>query len=436
MEFKASQFTTENLGPCKFDTPFNQPGIRFIEDETERIVISSLKNELVNDCNNGDEILSLERGGPRKKIFFDPQHTTACIVTCGGLCPGLNDVIKTIVMTLYSHYGVKNILGVKYGYEGLIEKYQHGFVELTAKSVKTIDEHGGTILGSSRGNQNVEETVNTLSRHKIDIVFTIGGDGTQRGARDIADEIKKRGLKIAVVGIPKTIDNDVLFVDQTFGFITAVHASRMSVLSGHEEAKGARNGIAIVKLMGRDSGFIAAYASVANSVVNFCLIPEYPFSLHGEDGLLEQLDERLARSKHALIVVAEGAGQHLMGADRRKDASGNVQHEDIGLFLKKEIGHHFKQKGKEVRIKYIDPSYSIRAVPTNSLDSILCMEFGMMAVHAAMAGKTNMLVGSKSRYPVHVPIPLAVSKRKTLNPESSVFQAMMASTYYVAPHKN
>lgn len=429
-------YQVKSLGPCEIENPFKLPGIHFIDD-SERIIDTPLYQNLKQNFESHQFIPSFERAGPRKNIYFDPEHTTACIVTCGGLCPGLNDVVQTVVMTLYNHYGVKRILGARYGYEGLIESYHHGFVELTPENVNGINEHGGTILGSSRGMQSVEDTVSTLFRHQIDILFVIGGDGTQRGGHDLVEEIEKRNLKIAVVGIPKTIDNDIEYVDQTFGFMTAVHAARMSIMSGHEEAEGARNGVAIVKLMGRDSGFIAAYSSVANTVVNFCLIPEVPFALNGKGGLLEQLEKRLKRKKHALIVVAEGAGQHLFKEEpTARDKSGNVKYSDIGLFLKKKIGNYFKDKGMEVPIKYIDPSYSIRSVPTNSYDSILCVEFGMMAVHAAMAGKTDCIVGSKHRYPVHVPVQLLHGKRKMLDLKRSVYQALVSTTTHVVNFQN
>lgn len=422
----------DNLGPAHFHSPFSLPGIDFIDDN-ERVFIPALQQEVETYIQAGKAVPSLERGGPRLKMFFKPGETIACIVTCGGLCPGINDVIRSIVLTLYNSYGVHRILGARYGFEGLIESFGHGFLELNPQVVKGINERGGSILASSRGYQDVGETVDTLVKHKINILFTIGGDGTQRGAHDLVQEIKKRGLKIAVVGIPKTIDNDVLYVDQTFGFVSAVHACRINILAAHEEAQGVKNGIGIVKLMGRDSGFIAAHASVANSVVNFCLIPELPFELDGEGGLLQKLEQRLKMKSHAVIVVAEGAGQHLMPPQpKEKDASGNIKHHDIGIFLKNEIDRHFKIKNIPVNIRYIDPSYTIRVIPTGSVDSILCTEFGMMAVHAAMAGKTDMIIGRRNNYAVHVPIPLAVAARRKMDFQSSVFQTLISSTIPVA----
>jgi 6-phosphofructokinase 1 len=241
-------------------------------------------------------------------------------VTCGGLCPGLNDVIRATVMSLYHHYGVRAIFGFPFGYEGLSEKYRHEPVPLTPDVVMNIHKQGGTILGSSRGQQDVPAMVNTLAQMNIGILFAIGGDGTLRGALAIDTEARRRGLQLTVIGIPKTIDNDVSFVQQTFGFETAVSEAKRATSAANAESLGARNGVGLVKLMGRDSGFIAAYTALADHNVNFCLVPEVPFTL---DAFLMSLRERLERRRHAVIVVAEGAGQELMSPSQGRDRSGN-----------------------------------------------------------------------------------------------------------------
>ncbi|MCD4716181.1 MAG: ATP-dependent 6-phosphofructokinase, partial [Desulfobacterales bacterium] len=286
-------------------------------------------------------------------------------------------------------------------------------------------QSGGTILGSSRGPQDVSEMVDTLERMNVGILFTIGGDGTLRGAQAISEEIGRRSLKISVIGIPKTIDNDISYMSKSFGFETAVGETRSAIYSAHMEAVGARNGIGLVKLMGRNSGFIAANATLANAEVNFCLVPEAPFTL---DSFLEALRERLEKRAHAVVVTAEGAGQDLMEASHRRDASGNMRLGDIGLFLKDKIIAYLKQAGMESTLKYIDPSYMIRSMPANPHDSVFCLLLGQNAVHAGMTGRTNMVVGNWSGEYTHVPIPLAISRRKQIDPNGRLWSSVLAST--------
>ena len=369
----------------------------------------------------------MELAGPREKIFFDPKELCCGIVTCGGLCPGLNDVVRAVVMGLHDEYGVKKVYGFRYGYEGLVKKFGHVPMELTPKGVSRIAEMGGTILGSSRGNQDAGEMVDMLESLKIGILFTLGGDGTLRGAHDISQEINRRGLKIAVIGIPKTIDNDISFVQKTFGLETAVSEARRFTYAAHSEATGARNGIGLVKLMGRDSGVSAAYTTLADSQVNFCLVPEVPFTL---SGFLQTLEKRLKEKAHAVIVVAEGAGQDLLKKEggSKKDLSGNVLHDDIGVFLRNEIKAYFKKAGMEASVKYIDPSYTIRSMPAIAHDSAFCLLLGYAAVHAGMSGRTDMMVGSWKGEATHVPITLATSKRKKIDLDGWLWEAVLAST--------
>ncbi len=366
-----------------------------------------------------------EIAGPRRQIYFDPSKLKAGIVTCGGLCPGLNDAIRAIVLSLFHHYGVRTVFGFRYGYEGLAPRYGHPPLELTPASVHDIHEKGGTILGSSRGPQDVGEMVDTLERMNVSLLFTIGGDGTLRGAQAMAEEIARRNLKIAVIGIPKTIDNDIRYVEQSFGFDTAVTETRTAIYSAKSEADGARNGIGLVKLMGRQSGFIAAYATLANSVVNFCLIPEVRFTL---EGFLEALRTRLEKRGHAVIVAGEGAGQDLMAATDARDASGNIRLGDIGIFLRDQIQQHFKKIATDVSLKYIDPSYTIRSMPANARDSAFCLLLGHAAVHAGMAGRTNMVVGFWKNEFTHLPIAQAVSGRKQIDPQGKFWTSVLTST--------
>ncbi len=426
------QFQNRNLGIPKFKSPLELSTVRgdnifnFV-DEKEKFVFD-LSNDNFNNClKQGVEPLTLEKAGPRQDLFFDPLQTTAAIVTCGGLCPGINNVIRGMVMGLHYFYGIKNILGVPYGYEGLNPEMGHGFIDLTPEKVRDIHQFGGTFLGSSRGAQDVSVMVNTLEENKIDILFAIGGDGTLKGVDAIGQEIADQGLAIAVVGIPKTIDNDIDIIDKSFGFETSFDVASSILRDAHNEATGAYNGISIIKLMGRDSGFIAASAALAMPTVNFVLIPEMDFQLEGPDGFFEALKKRLLKKKHAVIVVAEGAGQKLFKKkDVVKDASGNIQHQDIGLFLKEKIQEHFKEMS--VTIKYIDPSYIIRSAPANSSDSVFCSRLAYHAVHGAMAGKTRFVVSKVNNQFVYIPIAEVTKKRKKIDLESEFWFSVLQST--------
>jgi 6-phosphofructokinase 1 len=367
-----------------------------------------------------------EKAGPREMIFFEPSRTRAAIVTCGGLCPGLNNVIRSVYREL-GGYGVKDVLGIRYGYQGLNPAAGVPPIPLTYELVDKIHREGGTILGSSRGNQPIEVMVDFLLQNRIDMLFCVGGDGTQRGSHAIAEEIRKRGLPIAVVGIPKTIDNDIMYVRSTFGFFTAVDRARDVLSCAHAEAHSYPNGIGLVRLMGRDSGFITAMAALSSQEVNFALIPEVPLKLEGKHGFLSSLEERIRARGHALIAVAEGAGQDLLAGTIEKDASGNVLHKDIGLFLKDRITAHFKKQGVPINLKYIDPSYMIRSVAANSEDSVLCDQYGRNAVHAAMAGKTDLIVGLWHSF-IHIPIVMATAARKRVSPESFLWSSVISAT--------
>jgi len=420
--------TIERLGPARVDSPLIPRGYRFIEDD-ERVLVYA-HSESLKAFPNPAQMPMFERAGPRRKIFFDPAKLNCGIVTCGGLCPGLNDVIRTITLSLVGQYGVNNVFGFRYGYAGLSSKAPKPPLLLTPDLVGDIHLKGGDILSSSRGPQDIDEMVDTLVRMEIGALFTLGGDGTLHGSRQLAAAIKTRGLEISVIGVPKTIDNDISGIEQSFGFSTAVEATRSAICSAHEEAKGAWNGVGLVKLMGRDSGFIAAYATLANSDVNFCLIPEVPLVLEGEDGFLRALERRLDAKHHAVIVVAEGVGSDLTQKEgvAKTDASGNILRSDIGLLLKDRIIAHFKERAKPLAMKYIDPSYMIRSLPADSNDSAFCLMLGQNAVHAALSGRTDMVVGYWNQHFVHVPTELTVLKRKKIDPDGSLWQTVLETT--------
>jgi len=417
------------LGVGQFPSPLRAQGERFV-DENRRVLVCSDICELQPFLASGQALPAFEPAGPRSAIFFAPQHLTCGIVTCGGLCPGQNNVIRSIVLTLTYAYGVRRIVGFRYGYAGLSSTSGFDPIMLTPEAVDTIHEHGGTLLGSSRGPQDVADMVDTLVKWDVGILFAIGGDGTLRGAAALSREIARRNLQIGVIGVPKTIDNDIEWTERSFGFATAVEEADTALVAAHTEARGAWNGIGLVKLMGRYAGFIAAHASLSNCDVNFCLVPEVPFTLDGDDGFLAALEKRLDRKHHAVVVVAEGAGQDLFRdpAHRARDASGNVRLQDIGVFLRDQMTHYFTRCHKEVTIKYIDPSYIIRSIPANSVDSEYCLLLGQHAVHAGMAGRTEMMVGYWNQNFTHLPIALAVAGRKQLDPDGTVWHQVLEAT--------
>jgi 6-phosphofructokinase 1 len=424
----AAELSVKTLGECRYASPLATPrGHEPFVDEARRVLLGSDTLELGGA---GVAAPSFEPAGPRARIFFEPGTLSCGILTCGGLCPGLNNVVRAIVLRLAYAYRVRRIYGFRYGYAGLARPDQHEPHILLPDAVEHIHERGGTALGSSRGPQDLGAMVDTLVRLDVKLLFVIGGDGGLRGASALAAEIARRGLSIGVVGVPKTIDNDLQWTWRSFGFDTAVDAARSVLAAGHEEARGAWNGVGLVKLMGRHSGFIAAHASLASGDVNFCLVPEVPFVLDGPDGFLAALEARLAAKHHALVVVAEGAGQELMAAGQPpgRDASGNVKLRDIGAYLRDRIVEHFAARGLDGVVRYIDPSYTIRSLPTNSFDAQLCLALGQQAVHAGMAGRTDMLVAVWNQRFTHVPIPMAVATRRQLDPRGELWQCVLEST--------
>jgi len=415
-------FTIARLGECRIPSPMS--GVRFTSDD-ERVLYHSTLEEMKPWLDAGATPPTMESAGPRPALFFEPSKLACGIVTCGGLCPGLNDVIREIVVSLHRHYGVKKVYGFRFGYEGLVRRMGHEPLELTPDSVARIHESGGSILGSSRGPQDPAEMVAYVRELGIGILFAIGGDGTLRGAQKIGEEAARRGVTLGVIGVPKTIDNDISFVQRTFGFETAVTETKRATYAANAEAEAARNGIGLVKLMGRDSGFIAAYSALVNNQVNFCLVPEVPFTL---EGFLSALQRRLERRGHAVIVVAEGAGQDLMAKDGGVDASGNVRYGDIGVFLRDAITSYFTRIGTAITLKYIDPGYTIRSLPATAHDSAFCLLLAQNAVHAGLSGRTNMVVSFWNHQFTHVPIAVAASARKKIDPESALWNSVVLST--------
>jgi 6-phosphofructokinase 1 len=434
IELKTEDFKIDAIGSAQRPSPLGLGNRRgdYVADyvsDSESILFHTDKNDVLERIKNNRPILAFEKAGPREKIYFDPAKAKVAIVTCGGLCPGINNVIRSLVMEHYYRYGVRTILGMRYGYMGFIPRYGQEPYTLVPEDVKDIHTKGGSILASSRGEQDVKEIVDSLLARNISIVYTIGGDGTVRGAHEIFNEITRRGLDISVIAIPKTIDNDIMYVEETFGLETAFSMAGNAILCAHTEAIGAPNGVGLVKVMGRNSGFIAANAALALNEVNFVLVPELPFDLEGPKGLYALLEKRLAEKNHAVIVVAEGAGQEYAQTDSsKKDASGNTVLGDIGIFLKNAFNEHFKKNKIDISLKYIDPSYLVRAVPANAHDSIFCMQLAQNAAHAGMSGKTGMLIGLWNGKFTHVPFSLATSKTKRLSPEDPLWLSVIEAT--------
>jgi len=375
----------------------------------------------------------LECAGPREMIYFSPSNVHAGIVTCGGLCPGLNDVIRAIVRCLWYRYGVRRISGIQYGYKGFLPEYQFGVKNLNPDIVDDIHKIGGTFLGSARGGgREVTKIVDTMEQINLNVLFTIGGDGTQRGTLDIADEVDKRKLKISLIGIPKTVDNDFALIQKSFGFDTAVDKAVDVVAAAHMEAYSAINGMGLVKVMGRESGFIAAHTALASHEVNFVLIPEVPFNLEGYNGFLTHLERRLKSRGHAVIIIAEGAMQDQLLTEKKLDAGGNLKMADVGVYMRDRITKYFEERKMEISLKYIDPSYIIRSSPANPADSIYCERLGNAAAHAAMAGKTKIIIGLVHNEFVHLPIKAVISHRSHVDPESNLWRDTLDATHQPA----
>jgi 6-phosphofructokinase 1 len=405
------------LGATRVPSP-----LKLWVDESQRVPATILRTV---DAPSEDSLL-FELAGAREHLFFNPPETRAGIVTCGGLCPGMNDVVRSLFLETHQGYGIKEVLGFRWGYQGLDPEHGAEPLVLTHEMVDRIHLQAGTILGTSRGPVDKVRAVENLIRRRVNILFTIGGDGTQRGAREFFEEAKRQGHALSVVGIPKTIDNDIPFVARSFGFLTAVEEATKVLQRAHTEARSVQNGIALVKLMGRHAGFLTAEATVASQEVNFTLIPEVPFRL---EGFLKALEQRIVKRGHAVIAVAEGAGQELLGnTGKERDPSGNVRLRDIGLFLREKIEEWFKARNIPFVMRYFDPSYIVRSSPDNAEDAVLCDAFARHAAHAAMAGKTGVVIGYLHDLFIHVPIELLATQQKRLHPDSPVWSAVLSAT--------
>lgn len=422
------KFIIETLGEAKIPTPLQLADELNLVDDDDRLLAQPFLAETQEAVSQGLSLEGFELAGPRRRLYFDPARTRAAIVTCGGLCPGINAVVRAITLQLWHRYGCREVLGIRNGYPGLGHGGEPPLL-LSPDVVTDIHMKGGTTLGSARGAPPPAEMVDTLLRLGVNILFTIGGDGTMRGAQAIWDEIKRRQLKIAVVSVPKTIDNDIPFVRRSFGFETAVAIASQAVHAAHIEATGSPRGVGLVKLMGRHAGYIAANTVLATGHANFCLIPEVPFALEGKDGLLARIERRISERRHAVIVVAEGAGQEYFREQAEKrDASGNVKLHDVGTYLRDKLNQYFAERSISVAVKYIDPSYMIRAAPAHPFDMLHCVRFAQNAVHAAMAGKSGMLIGYWHGHMTHVPLQALEGREQRISPQGELWFNVLEMT--------
>ena len=425
---KQTNFSIDQLGDATLPNSASKSRYVKFHSDAERILYHHLLADIEKDQESNIAPTGFEIAGPRQKIFFNPIKSHAAVLTCGGLCPGLNAVIRGVVLQLWYFYGCQHITGIRYGYNGL-KLNTKDMMTLNPERVRGIHALGGTILGTSRGAPPVEEMVDQLVNMNVDQLFIIGGDGSMRGGNAIWKEVRRRQLNISVIGIPKTIDNDIPYVQRSFGFETAVKEAARVIDAAHVESLGAPCGIGLVKLMGRYSGFIAASAALASGNANFCLVPESMFELDGRGGLFELLSDRLKRRQQAVIVVAEGAGQHFFeGEDIIRDASGNKKPGDIGLLLRDKINQYLASSDLSVTLKYIDPSYIIRSTPPNFSDKLYCDHLARAAVHAAMAGKGGMLIGHWHSHLTHVPMEALENESRQLDLQSDLWFSLLEST--------
>ncbi|XP_078172013.1 ATP-dependent 6-phosphofructokinase 2-like [Carex rostrata] len=362
--------------------------------------------------------LAYLRAGPRRIINFDASKVCAAIVTCGGLCPGSNTVIRELVVGLTELYGVKDIYGIPMGYRGF---YTADPIKLDPRSVHDWHKKGGTMLTTTRGGFDLQKIVDAIVKHGYNQLYVIGGDGTMRGALDIYKELKRRKLNISITGVPKTVDNDIGIIDRSFGFDTAVEVAQQAISAAHTEAESAVNGIGLVKLMGRSTGHIALHSTLSSRDVDCCLIPELTFYLYGKGGLFEFIDQQLKQNGHVVIVVAEGAGQeiisHIAAEKQEKDPSGNPIFADTGTYLKKELKNWWDQThpGELFTVKYIDPTYMIRAVAANASDNSYCTLLAHSAIHGVMAGYTGFVPGPVNRNYGYIPLEDIAVKRNVVD---------------------
>jgi len=327
------------------------------------------------------------------------------LLTGGGDCAGLNAVIRAAVKRA-EEYGWE-VVGIRYGWSGLIEP---DFITLSFKNISNIYKLGGTILKTTRTNpfkytDGPEKVIRNAKKLGLDGLIAIGGDDTL-GA---ATKLYKMGLK--VVGVPKTMDNDLSVTDYTFGFDSAVNEA-MHALDNLLQTGESHDRVMIAEVMGRHTGWVAAHAGMAAGA-NLILVPEEPFDIEDVVSFIKKRREK--GDKATLIVVSEGAilknVPKAFAKDGKVDDFGHVKLGGIGQFLAEELE---KRIGGEIRATSL--GHTIRGGPPSAFDRVLSSRFGLAAVDLIKENKFGMMVALRGTQIVSVNIEESVSKIKTLDP--------------------
>jgi len=326
------------------------------------------------------------------------------ILTGGGDCPGLNAVIRAVVRKGVNQYG-HAIVGYRDGWRGVLE---NRVTHLTPENTSGILHRGGTILGSSRTNpfkeeQGVERVKESLAEERIDGLIAVGGEDTL----GVADKLTAEGVK--VVGVPKTIDNDLNATDFTFGFNTAVQICTDAIDRLHTTAES-HNRVIVLEVMGRHAGWIATYSGIAGGA-DAILVPERPFNI---DQVCEHIKHRHKRGHtFSIVVVAEGAtpeeGEEAI-QDGNTDAFGHARLGGIGVMLEKEIE---ERTGYETRVTIL--GHIQRGGTPTAFDRVLATRFGIAAIDAVNDGDYGKMVALQGTNIVRVPIGDAVGTLKTVD---------------------
>jgi ATP-dependent phosphofructokinase / diphosphate-dependent phosphofructokinase len=328
------------------------------------------------------------------------------ILTGGGDCPGLNAVIRGVVRAGVNRHG-HQIIGFRYGWAGVLEA---NTVELTARNTAGILHRGGTILGTSRTNPfkgdggGTALVRETLEREGIDALIPIGGEDTL----GVAARLSAEG--VPVVGVPKTIDNDLAGTDVTFGFHTAVQIATDAIDRLHTTAES-HNRVIILEVMGRHAGWIAAYSGIAGGA-DVILVPERPFDI---DEVCESIKRRHAGGRtFSIVVVSEGAvprdGGGLTTAGAKTDAFGHARLGGIAVLLEGEVE---QRTGFETRMTIL--GHVQRGGTPTAYDRVLATRFGVKAVAAADRGEFGSMVSLRGTDIDLVPLADAVAEPKILD---------------------
>src|SRR5216683_250430 len=345
----------------------------------------------------------------RRALLHDGRQEQAMkvgMLTGGGDCPGLNAVIRAIVRKGCFHYE-DEFVGFLEGWRGLLEDKS---MPLDLSSVGGILPRGGTILRTSRTNpakkpDGLDKCIATLEKHNIDALIAIGGDDTL----SVAQKLHEKGVK--VVGVPKTIDNDLAGTDYTFGFDTAVNIATEAIDRVHTTAE-AHNRVMVVEVMGRDAGWIAMYSGIAGGA-DVILIPERPFDV---DEVAATIKRRHARGKYySIVVVAEGAkfaDGGLATTAAGVDEFGHARLGGIGAMVAQEIE---KRTGYESRSVVL--GHTQRGGTPSAFDRVLATRYGLGAIDMVHRGEFGKMAALRGNKIISIPLAEATAKNRTVDQE-------------------